>query len=205
MSGQQPNFGGGMGGFAPPGGESMNESTIKSMTNGTNNGTNSSGGSNSNSIKGSQSGGLSNQNISKKPIEPREVSSIQNEVSRAGSDVWDEVKNFFSINTWLGIDPDNMNPEEEAKAKEFHARYQQLDQQQQAVAKQMYQKRMQEKKIREEEEMRKKKVEAQNKEQAFSMPTGPQRGAQAQGGSNKQRVMQKLKQDRTTIGTTQGE
>ena len=119
-------------------------------------------------------------------------------------DLWTEIKQFFSLNTWLGIDPDKMNPEEQAKAKQFHARYQQLNQEQQAVAQQMYQEKIQKKKIQEEEEAQKKEIEVQSA-QSIAMPSSPQKGAQGPGGSSKQRLMQKMEQDRKTIGTTQGE
>lgn len=152
-------------------------------------------------IPGSMPGG-----VPKPQVEPREVGTIGEEAKRGLGDAWTEVKKFFSINTWLGIDPENMDPEEQAKAKEFHGRYNQLDQEQQAVAKQMHQEKMQKKKMQEEEDKQKKEVEAQKKAQSAQVPSSPQKGAKGQGGKSKKgQAMQKLQQDRTTIGTTQGE
>jgi hypothetical protein len=209
---------GGPGGVGMPGGgssESMDENSMMQALAGASGGTNGAGSSSGSSGSGSNPGsfagpgpggaGLGSQ-MSKPPAEPREVGSIGEEAKRSVEDTWLEVKKFFSINTWLGIDPETMTPEEEAKAKEFHARYQQLDQEQQTVAKQMHQEKMQKEKVKEEEEKREKEIEAQKKAQSVQMPSSPQKGAVGPGGKSKKgQAMQKLQQDRTTIGTTQGE
>lgn len=222
MSGSKPMGGarmggsGGMGGFG--GGDSFGEASDENnamnsiaakMGNSGNSSSSSSGssglggnGSGNGSGSGSSLGGLPQQ----PPVEPREVGSISDEAKRGVEDAWLEVKKFFLINTWLGINPENLTPEEQAQAKEFHGRYQHLDQEQQAVARQMYQEQMQKKKIQADEDRRKKEIEAQKNEQSIVMPTGPQRGAEGPGGkSKKQQVMHKLKQDRTTLSTSQGE
>jgi CRISPR/Cas system-associated endonuclease/helicase Cas3 len=194
----------GPGGFGKSGDESaMMQSLASSGMLG-----NSGGGKNNSGAGGPNVGNKGNVpggKTPKPPKEPREVGTFGEEVKRGIGDVWQEVKEFFSINTWLGIDPETMTPEEEAHAKQVHARYQQLDQEQQAVAKQMYQEKMQKKKMQEEEEKRKKQIEAQKKAQSVQMPSGPKKGAAGGGKSKKGRAMQKLQQDRTTIGTTQGE
>lgn len=143
------------------------------------------------------------QQASKNP--PREMGSIKDELKRGVTDILSGIKEFFNINTWLGIKPENIDPQQEAQAKQLHSRYQQLDQEQQAVARKMYEEKMQKKKMEEEEAARKKQMEADQKAQSFEMPSGPQKGAKGQGGSKKQKAMTKLKQDRTTLSTTQGE
>jgi len=197
---------GGIGGFG--GGDSFGEAADERnmMQPSISSNSNKSSGAGSKSGFGGGGSAPQNQQKSQPPIEPREVADISEEAKRGVVDVWIEVKKFFSLNAWLGIDPENMDPEEQARAKQFHAKYQQLDQEQQAVARQMYQEKIQKKKVLDEEENRKKEIEAQEKAQSVVMPSSPQKGAQGSGGkSKKSQVMQKMKQDRTTIGTTQGE
>lgn len=136
---------------------------------------------------------------------PREVGTIAEEMKRGVSDLFQGFKEFFKLNTWLGLDSENMDPQQQAHAKQLHSRYQQLDQEQQMVARQMYEEKMQRKKIQEEEEARKKQIEAEKKAQTMEMPSGPKKGPVGPSGSKKQRAMAKLKQDRTTLSTTQGE
>jgi len=224
MVGPKPGGGakiGGVGGGLGDGGfsESINENSMMKALTGAGGRTNSTGGVGGNHRRSTKQGVNPNiggssalsdgvpGSISKpQQVEPREVGTISEEVKRGVEDTWKEVKKFFSINTWLGVDPEKIDPEEQAKAKEFHARYQQLDQEQQAVAKQIHQEKMQKKKMQEEEDKRKKEIEAQQKAQSVQMPSSPQKGvAGSSGKSKKSRVMQKLQQDRTTIGTTQGE
>lgn len=212
MSGPKPSRGSGMGGAPSPGfgGEAVmdeQKSVAKSMMGGAS-GPGASSGSKSSSSQ-SPSGGSQNQGsqaaqTAKPKVEPREVGTIAEEAKLGVSDAWTEVKQFFSINTWLGIEPNEMDPEEKAKAEQFHAKYQQLDQDQQAVAKQMYQEKMQKKQMQEDEDKQRKKIEAQEKARSAVMPSSPQKGAKAQGGGKK-RAMDKLQRDRTTMSTTQGE
>ncbi len=146
-----------------------------------------------------------NQAMAQPPAEPREVAEIPEEAKRGVEDVWLEVKKFFSLNAWLGIDPEKMNPEEKAQAEQFHARYQKLDQEQQAVAKQMYQEKMQKKRAQAAEDQRRKEIEAEQEDQSIAMPSGPKKGAGQEGKTKKQQVMSKIKKDRTTLSTNLGE
>lgn len=198
---------GGMGGFG--GGDSFGEAADErsimqqAMSSSSNK---SSGASSSSGVGAGSAGGIpQNQPMDQPPAEPREVAKISEEAKRGVEDVWLEVKNFFSVNTWLGIDPDKMSPEEEAQAKQFHARYQQLDQEQQAVAKQLYQEKIQRKRVQEEEDKRKKELEEEQADQSIAMPMGPQKGAQGGKQTKKQQVMTKIKKDRTTLSTNLGE
>lgn len=127
---------------------------------------------------------------------PREVGSIQEEAARAGKDILAELKQFFSINTWLGIKPETDDPQEIAKRKQVHQRWQKLDQEQQAVAKKKYQEEMQRKKAEEEEKQRKKQMEEQQKAQQIQIPTSTKKGPVGPGGSKKQKAVQKLQNDR---------
>lgn len=140
-------------------------------------------------------------------VQPREVTSITQEFKRGVSDIFQGIKEFFNLNTWLGINPSKLDPQQQAKAKQVHSRYQQLDQEQQAVARQMFEAKMQKKRMEQEEEQRKKQMEAQKQAQSFEMPSGPKKGpvGPASGKSKKQNVLTKLKQDRTTLNNTRGE
>lgn len=196
---------GGMGGFG--GGDSFGEAADERNVMRQAMSSNSNKGSGASSASGTGGAGSTPQNqpMAQPPAEPREVAEIPEEAKRGVEDVWLEVKRFFSLNAWLGIDPENMNPEEKAQAEQFHAKYQQLDQEQQAVAKQMYQEKLQKKRVQEEEDRRKKEQEAQEKEQSIAIPSGPQKGAGQEGKTKKQQVLSKIKQDRTTLSTSQGE
>lgn len=139
--------------------------------------------------------------------QPREVGSLAEEAKRGISDVFKGIREFFNINTWLGINPNKLDPAQAAQAKQLHSRYQQLDQEQQMVARKMYEEKMQKKRIQQQEEERKKQIEAQQAAQSVEMPSSPKKGAVGPGGgkTKKQNVLTKLKQDRTTLNNTQGE
>lgn len=196
---------GGMGGFG--GGDSFGEAADERsiMQQAMSSSSNKSSGAGSVPGAGGAGASAQNQPMAQPPAEPREVAEITEEAKRGVEDVWLEVKNFFSINTWLGIDPNNMSPEEESLAKQFHAKYQQLDQDQQAVAKQLYQEKIQRKRVQEDEERRKKEFEEDQADQSIAMPMGPQKGAQGGKQTKKQMVMTKIKKDRTTLSTNLGE
>ena len=136
---------------------------------------------------------------------PRAVGTVVQEAQRFGGDVLKSLKDFFSVQTWLGIEPSKLDPQQQAKARQVHQRYQQLDQEQQQVAQQMFEEKMQRKRIQEEEAMRKRQRDEEQKAQSVVMPSSPQKGAQAQGGSKKQRATQKLQNDRKTLSTSLGE
>lgn len=147
----------------------------------------------------SQQGG-----VGQPPPPPREVGSIPEEALRFGRDVWTGVRQFFSLNTWLNINPNTKNPEELAKQKQIHQRWQRLTEDQQAVAKQNYQRETQRKKAQAEEEEQKKQ-QAQAREQAeLPMPSSPQKGPIGPAGSKKQKAIQKLQQDRQQMSGPSG-
>jgi len=201
----------GMGGMSPPGGE-ISEDLAKMMGSASSTKVASSSGSSGVGSGGSGqgAGNLSPAQMaqaSQSTTPPREVTTVAGELKQGFSDIFEGLKNFFKLNTWLGIDADKLDPQEQAHAKQLHSRYQQLDQEQQAVAKQMYEEKMQKKRLQEEEEQKKKQLEEEQEAQAIEMPSGPQKGpvGPAGGKSKKQSAMQRLKQDRSTLGKLQGE
>jgi hypothetical protein len=131
---------------------------------------------------------------------PREVGTIASEATRAGQDVWLEVKEFFKVNTWLKINPETKDPQELAKQKQIHQRWQKLNQEQQAMAKRMYQQEVERKKVQAEEEERKNQVAQQQQQSELPMPSSPQKGPIGPTGSTKQKVIHKLQQDRQQLG-----
>lgn len=132
---------------------------------------------------------------------PREVGTVKQEFQRMGADVKTQLREFFSINTWLGIDPETEDPEEIAKRKQVHQRWQNLNKEQQAVAKKMYQEELERKKQQREEEERRKQIKEQKAKEEVPMPSSPQKGpiGPAAGKSRKKKAMQKLQQDRQGI------
>jgi hypothetical protein len=138
------------------------------------------------------------------PDPPREIGTVQEEFKRMGQDVATGVKDFFSINTWLQINPEAKDPEELAKRRQVHARFKELDEEQQAVARQMYEAELQKKKAAEEEEAQRKQAQEAQKEQELPMPSSPQKGPVGPAGSGKKRAIQKLQQDRQGIRSLSG-
>ena len=138
--------------------------------------------------------------------QPREVGSILEEtVLRPAQDIAQELVHFFDLSSILQINPKTDTPEEQAKKKQLHARYQQLTEEQQKVAKKRFQEEQQRKKQQEEEKLRKKQLEEQQK-QTFVMPASPKKGpiGPASGQSNKQNMVEKLNRDRQQMSQAQG-
>lgn len=141
------------------------------------------------------------------PRPDRQLGTLGEElVKRPLADLWSEIKKFFDINTILGINPVTDTPEEQAKKKQLHQRYQQLDQDQQRVAQEEFQKRMQKKQQEEQEELQKKQAEEQRRKEQVVMPSKPKSGPQgpASGKSHKQNMMEKMQMDRKTMSQAQG-
>lgn len=137
------------------------------------------------------------------PAQPREVGTLTDElVMRPAKDILGELKNFFSINVWLGIDPPNPDsPQDVARKKQVHSRYQKLTQEQQEVAKKRYQEEMERKKQEEEaKERRKQEIEQKKREQPIMPPSGPKKGPVGLMGNKKQKAAQKIQQDRQRLG-----
>lgn len=179
--GLPPGFGGAAGGA-----DSINEAALQSMMAGK------SGGGAAGSSQNPQLPTAQSQ-----PQKPREIGSLAEElVTRPLADIGKGLLSIFDIGSLFGAKPAD-DPEKKAKRQQVHQRWQQLTQEQQAIAQQRYQQEMQRKQMMaQEDEMRRQREQAQS--QDIVMPSSPQKGAQQQGGSGKQRAMTKLKQDRTT-------
>lgn len=136
------------------------------------------------------------------PATPREVGSLQEElVKRPAQDIVAGLKSHFDINHLLGITPQD-TPEQQAKKQEFHSRYQSLNQEQQQVAQKKFQEEMAKKKQEEEEKELQKQQQAQAEQQAVAPPSSPKKGpiGPASGQSKKQSTVDRLTQQRQTLG-----
>lgn len=131
---------------------------------------------------------------------PRPVGTFAEElIQNPAHDILDALKSFFSINTWLGMKPPQPDsPEETARKRKMHQRFQKLDQEQQQVVQRKYQEAMQKKKMEEEQKAQRKHMEEQQKAQQVDMPSSPKKGPVGPG-SKKQKAVQKLTQDRKTL------
>lgn len=139
---------------------------------------------------------------------PRAVGSIKDElITRPLHDIWQEVKSFFSLNTWLGIKSDTQTPEEKQRKIATHKRWQQLNEEQQALVKQRYQEELKKKEIEEEQKQQRKQMEEQKKkEQPLILPSSPKKGpiGPASGMSSKKRTTTLLQQQRQMLSQASG-
>jgi hypothetical protein len=122
--------------------------------------------------------------------------------------IMDMAKTFLGalhLDKLLGLASDHDTPEEKAQKNAMHKRYEQLTQEQQSVAQQMYQRRLQEEKVRKQEAEQRQQQEERLKSQSVAMPSSPQKGpvGPSSGKSKKSNAIQKLQQDRKTLGGPQ--
>lgn len=134
------------------------------------------------------------------PKPPREVGSFTDELlKRPAADIFEGLKSFFDLNALLGINPATDTPEEQAKKRQIHQRYQQLTQDEQQEAQRQYQEEM-ERKQKEEQEAEEKRRRKAQESQTIEAPSGQKKGPDAGGGSKKQKAQTKLQNDRKQLG-----
>lgn len=121
--------------------------------------------------------------------------------------VQDLAKTFLEalhLDKLLGLGGSADTPEDKAKKQAMMRRYNQLTEEQQAVARQKYQERMQREKLLEQEAEQKRQIEEQKRAASIQMPSSPQKGPEGPGGgSKKSQAITKLQQDRKTLGGPQ--
>jgi hypothetical protein len=135
------------------------------------------------------------------PEKPREVSDLGEElVKRPLADIKKGLASIFDLNALFGVNNAD-TPEEQAKKKSMHQRFQKLTEEQQQVAQKNYQEEMQKKKTEEEEEEQKKQEEEANQKQAIAAPASTKKGpvGPASGQSKKQKNQNMLQQSRTGL------
>jgi len=141
------------------------------------------------------------------PTPPREVGSLKQElITRPAKDIKKELFKFVDINLLLNIDPTNDTPEKQAKKKQLHARYQQLTEAEQKVAREKYQKTLQEKQEEEEQQQAKKEKAKQQKQASIAPPSSVSKrpGLIGVGKGSKGKTMGRLKQQLKTMGIVGG-
>jgi type IV secretory pathway VirB10-like protein len=152
--------------------------------------------------KAAGGGGLSGQpgQAQVPPKPPREISSFKDELlQRPATDIAEGLKLLFDLNALLGINPAVDTPEEQARKRQIHQRYQQLTQEEQQEAQRQYQQEMERKQKEELEAEEKRRREAQES-QVIQAPSGQKKGPDAGGGSRKQKAVTKLQNSRKQLG-----
>lgn len=130
--------------------------------------------------------------------QPREVGTPAQEVQRVVNDVKDQLGQLpmEMIKDVLGIHRDPKSPEEVAKVRRFHQTWQQLDVDQQAVAKQRLHAEAERKRIIQEKIELKKEQEIKTVQQKqFTIPQGKVSG---------QAALDKMQKDRKGMGGASG-
>lgn len=136
------------------------------------------------------------------PPQPRqEMGSLWEElVKEPAKDIFKGLTSLFDFSQALGFTPpESKTPEEKAKMQQLHARYQKLNEEQQAFAQKRFQEKQQKKKMEEEEKARKEQQKKQQAAQSVVMPSSPKKGPVGPSGSGKKRAEMKLEQDRKTL------
>lgn len=153
----------------------------------------------------SSSTGTSSQTQKKAQKNPRSVSSLDEElIKRPAGDVAKELKKFFDLNALLGINQDD-SPEEQAKKKQLHQRYQQLTKEEQKIAQKRYKEELQKK--QEEEKIKQQREQEEKQKEANTLPSVgriSKRGTALMGGSKKKKAAARVAHDRQRIGKVAG-
>ena len=144
----------------------------------------------------------------KQQSQPRAMGSVKQElINRPFKDIVSglgELIKAFSPSEILQIDSNNDTPEEIARKKKMHARWQKLTQAEQKVAKEKSQKRLQKKQREEQEKQRKKQLKEQQKQQSIAPPSSPQKGpslvGKGQKKSSKNLAMGQMQRSRQGLG-----
>ncbi len=132
----------------------------------------------------------------------REVGSIKDElVKRPLKDIEKGLASFFDLNALFNVDVKD-TPEEQAKKKSLHQRFQKLTEEQKTVAQKKYQEEMQKKKTEQEEEQQKKEEEEAREKATIAPPSSPKKGPVGPfwGQSKKQKTQTMLQQSRQGLG-----
>lgn len=131
-----------------------------------------------------------------KTAPPREMGSLVEELfQRPFQDFIGGLKSLGDLDMWLGIEPTPEQEQERARKEIILKRFNQLNDEQQAIAKQRCQEDLQRKQAEEEEKERRKQQEAQAQQQSLNIPhkaaNGPVGPASA-----KQKASTQLQSDR---------
>jgi hypothetical protein len=132
------------------------------------------------------------------PATPREVGTLTEElVTRPAHDVAEGLLSIIDLNNILGLPQTPEDPATEQKKQVILQNYNQKTQEVQTIAKQRYQEDIKRKQLEEENKAR--QAQAAQQRPQLVMPSSPQKGPVGPGGSNKQKAMTKLENDRQTL------
>lgn len=137
------------------------------------------------------------------PTQPREVSPRQ-EVPWMMQDVAKGLGSFFDLNAILQVDPVKDDPAQQAKKAEFNKRFQRLTQEEQQLVQKNYQEEMKRKQQEEQEKQAQEEKRRQQEANQLVVPSSPKKGPVGPAGSGKQKAINKLQQDRQTLGGPSG-
>lgn len=142
--------------------------------------------------------------MGQKPVQPRPVSSLKQElVERPLQDIGQELAAFANLNALLEINPQTDSPEEQSRKQQLHARWQQMSQEEQQVASQTYQREMQRKQLQEREAQQKAQQQAAQKTQ-LAAPSSPSKGPVGPASGNKKKAAAaQLQQNRQSFNKVQ--
>ena len=138
------------------------------------------------------------------PEKSREVGDLSEElVKRPLVDIKKGLASIFDLNALFGVNTED-TPEEQAKKKSMHQRFQKLTEEQQQVAQKKYQEEMQQKKMEQEEEEKKRQEEEAKQQDVIVAPASTKKGpiGPVSGQSKKQKSQNMLQQSRTGLSNS---
>ncbi len=136
---------------------------------------------------------------------PRPMGSLTDElILRPAQDIGKGLLSLFDLNSLLGVNAEKDDPQTQAKKKQMLQRWNQLNEEDQAQVKKRYQEEMQKKQQAEQAEQAKKQQAEQAKAQQVVVPSSPKNGPIGPSGSGRNRAVNKLEQDRKTLGGPKG-
>lgn len=160
------------------------------------------GGSALGSQSGAPSGAQSKAGTPQKPVKPRGVASLTDELIKLpAKDVVSGLRSLFDINSLLGIKVED-DPATQAKKRQMLSRWNKLNDEQKQVADKNYGEETQKEKQEQEEEQAKKQQLEEQRAKGIQPPSSPQKGpiGPAAGKGKKQQAAQLLQQQRKTMG-----
>lgn len=117
-----------------------------------------------------------------RPIDPSK------ELLWMAQDIGKGILSLFDINTLLGGAPQNETPDQQAKKRQMHQRWQQMTQEEQAYAQQKYKEEMAKKQQKEQEKQQRRQAEEEKNAESIAVPSSPQKGPVGPASGNKKKA-----------------
>ncbi|MEN8253375.1 MAG: hypothetical protein ABFQ62_03305 [Patescibacteria group bacterium] len=141
--------------------------------------------------------GTQSKQAKARPVSPKK------ELKWMAQDLAKGLLSIFDINAALGIDPAQDSPEDQAKKRQMHQRYQKMTQEEQAYTQELYNEKMKKQQL-EEQKKEEERIRKEKENQQITMPSSPKKGPKGPGGSKKKQAIAKLEQDRKGVGKVAG-